>query len=108
MGYFSNVTQTDLYTEEYCFRCAHWRLDAETDTEGCPVWDAHMDNDQREMVKSDSLLHYLIPQAQDGENLECAMFLRKSRLKPAKPRQKKIKQPTPAADGSDRRIDPDL
>jgi hypothetical protein len=108
MGYFSNGTQGGFYNEEYCFHCAHWQYDVETDTEGCPVWDAHINSDQREMAETDSLLHLLIPRGQDGQNLECAMFLSKSKLKPAKPRQKKIKPPTPAADGSDRRIDMEL
>ena len=103
MGYFSNGTQAGYYQEAYCLRCAHWRVD-ETGTEGCPVWDAHLIHNDDEDDNSESILHILIPQTEDGQNLKCAMFLSKRKLKPKKPRRKKAKASSPAADGSDRKV----
>jgi hypothetical protein len=43
--------------------------------EGCAVWDAHMFFGQQEADNPDSILNILIPRDEQGNNLQCAMFV---------------------------------
>ncbi len=87
MGYFSNGTEGEMYAEEYCSRCVHWK-DNGSGCHGCPVWDLHFlhnydqlpsDKDSPEQTKGRrllaSVLGTLIPRNKDDlGNQQCAMF----------------------------------
>lgn len=59
------------YEEEYCSRCIH----APTETEDCPVLEAHRLYNYDECNKKDSILHILIPRDKQGYNEQCRMFV---------------------------------
>lgn len=69
MGYFPNGTSGMLYQEEWCVRCVH------DVNEDCPVWAAHLMYSSRDCNDPASILHMLIPIAEDGlSNERCLMF----------------------------------
>ena len=80
MGYFSNGSEGEGYQGKYCFNCANWKYDKETDTYGCPIWDLHFLYSY-ELCNSKSLakemLETYIPsgEGEGGSNGECTMFL---------------------------------
>jgi len=77
MGYFSNGTEGECYTAQYCSKCAHMRG---PDGDGmCAVWMAHMVKNYDECNNPESILHMLIPR-KGIENLQCLMFMPKSAL----------------------------
>ena len=68
MGYFSNGSEGDAFSAQYCARCVH----GETP---CAVWNAHMLLNYAECSNPNSILHLLIPRGPDGENQQCRMFV---------------------------------
>lgn len=71
MGYFPNGTSAKLYEEHYCAHCAH-----NTEDRSCAVLDAHILCNYKEANRKDSILHILIPMADDGiGNRKCRMFI---------------------------------
>ncbi len=75
MGYFSNGSEGDWYTEEYCEKCAH------NDPEGpfCEVWMLHQEwnYSQHDNATQKHALTVLIPRDAKGNNLQCKMFIAK-------------------------------
>ena len=69
MGYFSNGTEGEEYWAAYCARCIH------DEHEDCPVWAAHFLFNYDECNKPESILHILIPEAKNGGNEQCKMFI---------------------------------
>ena len=67
MGYFSNGTEGDIYSEKYCEKCVHHP--------DCAVWRAHLFHSSDEVNKPNSILHDLIPIDGYAENLKCVMFI---------------------------------
>ncbi len=67
MAYFSNGTEGMLYNEEYCLKCINWDYNEETG-ESCPIWDAHLMFEGREVQ---DLLDFLIPRHTFNEKHEC-------------------------------------
>ena len=83
MGYFSNGTAGDTYQAQWCERCQNLGADErskETDTNGCPVLDAHLManyeqcGDSKEAVALAAALSSLIPRDTKGNNGQCSMF----------------------------------
>jgi len=72
MGYFPNNTEAELYKEIYCYNCIHW-----SNTEICPVEEAHLLHNYNECNNKSSILHILIPRDANGINMQCKMFIRK-------------------------------
>lgn len=80
MGYFANGTEAEIFQDEFCEGCAHWKLDEESDSHGCPVFDAHF-LFQRDQLNSEGkkegpvagILSLLIAE-KDGLRNECQMF----------------------------------
>jgi len=72
MAYFPNGTSGELYFEQWCSRCKNWKQRADEDTEGCPIWDAHMLLNYDE--KNEEALNALIPEDKDGNPLQCRMY----------------------------------
>jgi len=71
MGYFSNGTEHMMYEEEYCDNC----INQNPDSGGCAVMLAHMLYNYDECDNPDSILHLLIPRANDGVgNKKCTMY----------------------------------
>jgi hypothetical protein len=71
MGYFSNGTEGEIYSETYCSKCLH--------CEGCPIWLAHMIHNYDECNNPKSILHMLIPRSKDDlGNEKCKMFTPKT------------------------------
>lgn len=78
MGYFPNSTSGEMYEEEFCNHCIHF-----ADGAGCAVWNAHLLRNYDECNNKDSILHLLIPMAENGVyNEKCKMFLDESLLSP--------------------------
>lgn len=76
MGYFSNGTEGGDYFETYCARCIH-----NDETDGCPVWDAHLIYNYRDCNEPTSILHMLIPRSENGLfNEKCLMFVEVSAI----------------------------
>ena len=73
MGYFSNGSEGGDYEAQYCERCIHYQ--------GCAVWVVHLVSNYAECNKPDSILHVLIPQDENGRNLQCRMFVQKAAKK---------------------------
>ena len=75
MGYFSNMTEAEMWQVDNCNKCAHWK-------DGCPVDDAHMLFNYDLCNATDSpgkvILDLLIPR-KDGWNAKCAMFIRRTK-----------------------------
>ena len=84
MGYFSNGTEGDMYRDQYCFSCTHWKEDDSLRGEGCPVMDLHFlyNHDQLkpggESIKA--MLSMLIPQrmASTTASARCTSRLRRA------------------------------
>ena len=76
MGYFSNMTEAEIWQRDNCNKCAHWK------DGGCPVDDAHMLFNY-ELCNAGThpgkvILDLLIPRSRDdGFNEKCAMFIRR-------------------------------
>lgn len=68
MGYFSNGTEGDMYTEQWCGRCVHDLPD-----HGCPAMLAHWLWNYDECNKPDSILHKMIPR-EGCHNGRCFAF----------------------------------
>lgn len=71
MGYFSNGTEGDMYTERFCERCIHNNAEV-----GCPVLTLHWlwNYDQCSNKEKEQALSLLIPRDKDGWNEQCTMF----------------------------------
>jgi len=69
MGYFSNGTEGMIYQDMYCSRCEH---DKNND---CAIWLAHLLSNYEECNNKESILHILIPRAENGQNEQCKMFI---------------------------------
>lgn len=69
MGYFSNGIEGETYHHMYCTVCEHDK------NEDCPVWGAHYLCNYDECNNPKSILHMLIPRAEDGGNEKCTMFI---------------------------------
>jgi hypothetical protein len=73
MGYFSNGTEGRIYEETYCDHCVN---QGAFDESGCWIWRQHLMNNYEDCNKPNSILHKLIPQDAQTNNLECVMFRR--------------------------------
>lgn len=67
MGYFSNGSEGLEYEDRYCQKCVHYK--------NCMVWLAHIEFNYKECNNKNSILNYLIPIDEKGNNLKCAMFV---------------------------------
>lgn len=90
MGYFSNGTESLMYEEEYCAKCAH--QDGPGGDSGCDVWLAHLMHNYEECNNDQSILDLLIPRTKGGVgNEKCRMFWplpRESEMKLLKPEER--------------------
>jgi len=75
MAYFSNGTEGMGYEQEVCTDCVHH-------DGGCAVWLAHFLHNYKECNNKASILRILIPQDEQGGNLECAMRWPKREVEP--------------------------
>ena len=74
MGYFSNGTEAQMYIEDWCVNCHHWKDKNDGREYGCPVWDLHLLYVGEK--KQQPLLDELIPRSKDKiGNLRCTMFV---------------------------------
>lgn len=70
MGYFSNGTEGQVYREDYCDKCLH------DVNNNCAVWNLHLTRNYAECNNENSILHELIPIAEDGlSNEQCRMYV---------------------------------
>jgi hypothetical protein len=75
MGYFSNGEEGRRFEAQFCERCAHWQLDDQSDTYGCPVMDVHQLFNYGQEGETEEILAYLIERTEDGLGNECKLFL---------------------------------
>jgi hypothetical protein len=74
MGHFSNSAEGVIYVEQYCENCVHYKLDNDTQTEGCPVMDAHILYGYSQKDAAERILDMLIPR-KGAYNGDCSMFI---------------------------------
>lgn len=70
MGYFANGTEGADYMEEYCENCVH-----EKEYRECTVLFMHINCDYNDCGVESNPLHKLIPRDENGNNLQCTMFI---------------------------------
>lgn len=74
MGYFSNGTEGIMYQEAYCFHCAHFPHENESEPY-CAVWTAHLIFDLLE-PHTEKILDLFIPRNKDRcSNDKCTLFV---------------------------------
>jgi hypothetical protein len=97
MGAFLTETEIGRYFGLFCAHCIHGGDRAST--QECTVWDVHMTYPLREVDDPRSILHVLIPRDEQGNNLQCRLFV--PRPEPAPP-------PPPPPDKSEVREELDV
>lgn len=74
MGYFSNLTEFELWAQDNCRKCIH---DQDPD-EGCPIVGAHLAHSEGEDGVAQKILEWFIPLSDDESyNDKCKMFVPK-------------------------------
>ena len=89
MAYFSNGSEGDNYTSQYCDRCVNWRDMNDGRGAGCPVWDIHLLYAYEECNNkgnAKAILDTLIPMNPKTHFAEqCAMFQPNARTEQRQP-----------------------